>query len=100
MKKVFNTENYKVMKNYMKFICAILMLLGTSAHAWGTTCTLYGGVNGNTVLGTITNGQTIPACNTNVTPYGQRANIQQVILLKLGQILCTQNIPGRHYLME
>ncbi len=64
MKTVFNTENYKVMKNYMKFICAILMLLGTSAHAWGTTCTLYGGLNGATTIGTITNGQTIPACST------------------------------------
>lgn len=30
---MINTNS--VMKNYMKFICAILMLLGTSAHAWG-----------------------------------------------------------------
>ena len=35
MKTVFNTKINQVMKNYMKFICAILMLLGTSAHAWG-----------------------------------------------------------------
>ena len=37
MKTVFNTENITVMKNYMKYICAILLLVGTSAHAWATT---------------------------------------------------------------
>ena len=74
MKTVFNTENYKVMKNYIKFICAILMLLGTSAHAWGTTCTLYGGLNGATTIGTITNGQTIPACSTEGATWDIAAN--------------------------
>lgn len=34
MKAVFNTENFTVMKNYIKYICAILLLVGTSAHAW------------------------------------------------------------------
>ena len=29
-----------IMKTYMKYLCAVLMLLGTSAHAWGTTCDL------------------------------------------------------------
>lgn len=53
-----------VMKNLVKYICAVLMLIGTSAHAWGTTCTLYGGTGGNTTIGTITNGQTIPVCST------------------------------------
>lgn len=74
MKTVFNTENYKVMKNYMKFICAILMLLGTSASAWGTTCTLYGGLNGATTITTITNGQTIPACSTAGATWDIAAN--------------------------
>ena len=64
-----NTIINSIMKKYIKYICAVLMIIGTSAHAWGTTCTLHGGVNGNTTLGTITNGQTIPACNTNVTGW-------------------------------
>lgn len=41
MKAVFNIENFKVMKNYIKFICAILMLLGTSAYAWGSAVTFH-----------------------------------------------------------
>lgn len=64
MKAVLNTENYKVMKNYMKYICAFVLLMGMSVSAWGTTCTLYGGLNGATTINTITNGQTIPACST------------------------------------
>ena len=66
-----NVVNHAIMakKTYLKYICAVLLVIGTSTHAWGTTCTLYGGANGNTVLGTISNGQTIPACNTNVTGW-------------------------------
>jgi len=74
MKTVFNTENYKVMKNYMKFICAILMLLGTSAHAWGS-CTLYGGVNGDVVIATIADDATLAgqygSHNSPVTGWNQ-----------------------------
>lgn len=69
MKTMNNTIINSIMKAYLKYICAVLLVIGTSAHAWGTTCTLYGGANGNTVLGTISNGQTIPACNTNVTGW-------------------------------
>ena len=36
MKTVLNLKNTSIMKNYMKYICAILLLVGTSAHAWGT----------------------------------------------------------------
>ena len=64
-----NTIINSIMRNIVKYLCAVLLVIGTSAHAWGTTCTLYGGVNGNTVLGSITNGQSIPACNTNVTGW-------------------------------
>lgn len=35
MKTVFNLLNNKVMKNYMKYICLFLMMLGISTHAWG-----------------------------------------------------------------
>lgn len=37
MKKVLTMKNYRVMKNYMKYICAFLMLLGIHVNAWGTT---------------------------------------------------------------
>lgn len=30
-----------IMKNYIKFICVILMLLGTSAYAWGSAVTFH-----------------------------------------------------------
>ena len=36
MKTVFNLKNITVMKNYMKYICAFLLLLGASAHASGS----------------------------------------------------------------
>lgn len=55
---MINTNSIKT------YICAVVMLLGMSVNAWGTTCTLYGGLNGATTITTITNGQTIPACST------------------------------------
>jgi hypothetical protein len=64
MKTVLNLLNNNVMKNAIKYICALLLLTGVSVNAWGTTCTLYGGLNGATTITTITNGQTIPACST------------------------------------
>lgn len=42
MKTVFNIENYKVMRNYTKYICAILMLLSTSVSAWGAIVSIKG----------------------------------------------------------
>ena len=41
------------MKKSVKYICALLLLAGVNVSAWGTTCTLYGGVGGNTVHTTI-----------------------------------------------
>ena len=41
MKTVFNLQNSSVMKNYMKYICAILLLLGASAYAWGSVVTFH-----------------------------------------------------------
>ena len=35
MKKVLTMKNYRVMKNYMKYICAFLMMVGISTNAWG-----------------------------------------------------------------
>lgn len=35
MKTVFNTKIHKVMKNYSKYICAFVLLLGMSVSAWG-----------------------------------------------------------------
>lgn len=101
MKKVFNTENYKVMKNYMKFICAILMLLGTSAHAWGTTCTLYGGLGGNTAITTITNGSTIPVCSTNGATWDIATNWASKTYwttTKYSASSPTTNVPSGSYL--
>lgn len=31
---------HTIMKKYIKYICAILLVIGTSAHAWATSCTL------------------------------------------------------------
>lgn len=36
MKKVLTMKNYRVMKNYMKYICAFLMMVGISTSVWGT----------------------------------------------------------------
>lgn len=33
-------RTFMVKKNYMKYICAVLLLIGTSAHAWATTETI------------------------------------------------------------
>ena len=41
MKTVFNLQNSSVMKNYMKYLCAILLLLGASAYAWGSVVTFH-----------------------------------------------------------
>lgn len=39
MKTVFNTKINRVMKNYSKYICAFVLLLGMSVNAWGLTLT-------------------------------------------------------------
>lgn len=52
MKAVLNTENYKVMKNYIKYICAFVLLMGMSVSAWGAIYIEYDGnkyYNGNTI---------------------------------------------------
>lgn len=41
MKTVFNTKNITVMKDYMKFICATVLLFATSLSVWGTDATYY-----------------------------------------------------------
>ena len=38
MKTTNNIIN-SIMKNLVKYLCAVLMIIGTSAHAWGTTYT-------------------------------------------------------------
>jgi len=35
-----NTVINTIMNKYMKYICAFLLVIGTSAHAWATSCTL------------------------------------------------------------
>lgn len=35
-----NTVINSIMRTYLKYICAILLVIGTSAHAWATSCTL------------------------------------------------------------
>ena len=35
MKTVFNKKNLMIMKNYNKYICAFVLLLGMSVNAWG-----------------------------------------------------------------
>ena len=35
-----NTVINMIMKAYLKYICAVVLLIGTSASAWGTSCTL------------------------------------------------------------
>lgn len=37
MKTVFNTKIHKFMKNYSKYICAFILLMGMSVNAWGLT---------------------------------------------------------------
>lgn len=40
MKNVINTIINSIMRNVVKYFCAILLVIGTSAHAWATSCTL------------------------------------------------------------
>lgn len=40
MKTVLNLLNNKVMKNAIKYICALLLLTGVNVNAWGVTITL------------------------------------------------------------
>lgn len=52
MKAVINEKINQVMKNYTKYICAIILLLGTSVSAWGAIFIEYDGnkyYNGNTI---------------------------------------------------
>ena len=35
MKTVLTMQNHNVMKNYIKYFCLFLMIMGTSAYAWG-----------------------------------------------------------------
>ena len=58
MKTVLNSKNTSIMKNYVKYICAFLLLLGTSAHAWGAgICIRY--PNSGSGQTNYYNGQTI-----------------------------------------
>lgn len=59
---MINTNS--VMKNYMKFICAILMLLGTSAHAWGAANIAEGRYELVTDLSTLTAGDKLIIAGT------------------------------------
>lgn len=36
MKTVFNMKNLMIMKNYSKYICTFILLMGMSVNAWGT----------------------------------------------------------------
>lgn len=38
--KTNNTVINSIMKQYIKYLCAVLLIIGTSAHAWATTETL------------------------------------------------------------
>ena len=38
-----NTVINAIMKKYIKYLCAVLMIIGTSVHAWGTMYIEYGG---------------------------------------------------------
>lgn len=38
--KTNNTVINSIMKNIVKYLCAVVLLIGTSAHAWATSCTL------------------------------------------------------------
>lgn len=40
MKTTNNTVINSIMRTYLKYICAVLLVIGTSAHAWATSCTL------------------------------------------------------------
>ncbi len=40
MKTVLNLQNNNVMKNAIKYICALLLLVGVNVNAWGVTITL------------------------------------------------------------
>lgn len=46
------------MKNAVKYICVLLLLVGVNVSMWGD-CTLYGGVDGNTVIGVISSTTTL-----------------------------------------
>ena len=56
------------MKQYIKYLCAVLLVIGTSAHAWGTTYTLV------TSWDQLSNGDIVILANTgsNTTSGGAR----------------------------
>jgi hypothetical protein len=60
MKTVLNLLNNTVMKNAVKYICVLLLLVGVNVSAWGD-CKLYGGVGGNTEIGTIESTDALPS---------------------------------------
>ena len=62
MKAMNNTMINSIMKIHIKYICTVLLAIGTSAHAWGS-CTLYGGVDGNTVIAVIADDATLAGQN-------------------------------------
>ena len=51
--------NNTIMKKYTKYICAVLLVVGTSVSAWGT-CNLYGGLGGNTLYTSIADDASLP----------------------------------------
>ena len=55
MNNIINRANM-AKKKYMKYICAVLLLIGTSAHAWATASIAEGRYELVTDLSTLTAG--------------------------------------------
>ena len=68
-----------IMKKYMKYICAVLLLIGTSAHAWGTA-TISGSIASKTINVDDDHAEgyftfTVSSSNVEADPQGKYLNV-------------------------
>lgn len=65
MKTVFNMKNLMIMRNYTKYICAFVLLVGMSVNAWGTDIT-----TADFDFGTAAVSETFEACTAGTQTTG------------------------------
>ena len=79
MKAVINEKINQVMKNYTKYICAILLLLGTSVSAWGAA-SISGSIDSKTINVDDDHAEgyftfTVSSTNVEADPSGKYLNV-------------------------
>ena len=97
-----NTVINMIMKKYMRYICAVLLVIGTSAHAWGTGIFLqYGGnkyYTGSTITITL-NEVTLPSHGSPSFRVGNDAGWTQDTYYRYGIITSTLSGSGASFLL-